>query len=146
METSRFLCSVTGYHGPLNGVLWLCVLGHVDPGRELALIPAILVIKILRVFKPASTLLGLLSGAAVDLPHTQAASPLCALCPPHSSHCGGSLCRLATGWWASRRPSALAVGCGSKQVSSPPVQCSGGQQVCLPPVPCSLDLIDFYEF
>lgn len=25
METSRFLCYVTGYHGPHNGVLWLCV-------------------------------------------------------------------------------------------------------------------------
>jgi hypothetical protein len=35
MEYSRFLCYVSGCHGPLNGVLWLCVPGQVVwPGAD----------------------------------------------------------------------------------------------------------------
>ena len=42
IENSRFLCCVTGCHGPLSGVSWLSVPGPVDPVQELVSMPAIL--------------------------------------------------------------------------------------------------------
>lgn len=145
METSRFLCSVTGYHGPLNGVLWLCVPRQVDPGGELALIPAILIIKIRGVFKPAS-------------PYQVFYLVLWSACPtlerlhfslPSVLHILHIVAAPSAGWPLAGGPLGdifcpCCVVWQPAGICSPPVQCSGGQQVYLPPVLSSLDLIDFF--
>ena len=72
MENSRFLCymTMTGCHSPLNGV-YHYVLGQIDPGRELVLMPAIFNYETSQGFEPASTLPVLLSGSMVHFPHNK---------------------------------------------------------------------------
>lgn len=61
--------TMTGCHSPLNGV-YHYVLGQIDPGRELVLMPAIFNYETSQGFEPASTLPGLLSGGTVHLSHS----------------------------------------------------------------------------
>jgi hypothetical protein len=68
MENSRFLCYVTYYHGPLNGVPWL----HVPDQVVWQGAGSMLSFSILRFPRICIclTLLFLLSGGMVHLPHS----------------------------------------------------------------------------
>lgn len=104
METSRFLCYMTGYHGPHNGVLWLCVsrtdrpsLGAGSNACHSQLHKFLVCLNLLQPYQEFC-LVPRCTHLTLKLLHF----PFSSTCPPHSFLCSGSLCRMPHGWWASR--------------------------------------------